>query len=243
MSPPDLQTPLLLSLLGGAFVTAFLHAALPTHWLPFVLVGKAQRWPLPRVLGAVAAAGFAHIAVTALVGGLIVLAGLALDRWLAGVLPHLAAVLLFLFGAFYLARATLMKMQPATGPDLETPEPRVSDSAAFWGLVAMLAVSPGEVLLPLYLAQATEGLAVLGIMTFAFLLGTILGMAVFTIIAHAGYSVLRLERWARYESIVLGVALITIGLLVASHTHAETRDAHSRASPTAVALPHPGHAH
>ena len=46
MTPSDLQQPVLLSLLGAGFVTAFLHAALPTHWLPFVLVGKAQRWSL-----------------------------------------------------------------------------------------------------------------------------------------------------------------------------------------------------
>ena len=44
MSSPDLAEPVLLSLLGGGFVAAFLHAALPTHWLPFVLVGRAQRY-------------------------------------------------------------------------------------------------------------------------------------------------------------------------------------------------------
>ena len=52
MSPSDLQQPVLLSLLGAGFVTAFLHAALPTHWLPFVLVGRGQRWTLPQVLTA-----------------------------------------------------------------------------------------------------------------------------------------------------------------------------------------------
>jgi len=243
MTASDLQPGLLVSLLGGGFVTAFLHAALPTHWLPFVLVGRAQRWTLARVLGAVAVAGLAHIVTTALVGGLIVMAGLALDQWVSGLLPHLAAVLLFLFGAFYLARATLLRVQPASGPALDAPEPRVSDSAAFWGLVALLAVSPGEVLLPLYLSQATERLVVLTAMTGAFLVGTILGMATFTLLASAGYSALRLERWARYESIILGVALIAIGLLVASHSHAESRSApHAHAS-DATALPHVAHPH
>ena len=242
MGPSDLQPTLLFSLLGGAFVTAFLHAALPTHWLPFVLVGRAQRWNLARVLGAVAAAGLAHIMTTAIVGGLIVMAGLALEQWISGLLPHLAAVLLFLFGAFYLARATLLKAQPAGGPDMDAPEPRVSDAAAFWGLVAMLAVSPGEVLLPLYLSQATEGVLVLALMTAAFLVGTVLGMAVFTVLANAGYSALRLERWARYESMVLGVALIAIGLLVASHSHAEGRAADARTE-AAAPLSHAGHAH
>ena len=93
MSPPDLQQPVLISLLGGGFVAAFLHAALPTHWLPFTLVGRAQGWRPRRILLAVTAAGLAHIATTAVVGGLIVAAGLALDQWIGGILPHLAAVL------------------------------------------------------------------------------------------------------------------------------------------------------
>lgn len=219
MAPSDLEQPILLSLLGGGLATAFLHAALPTHWLPFVLVGRAQRWSLVRVLGAVAAAGLAHIFTTAVVGGLIVIAGLALDQWVGGLLPHLSAALLFLFGAFYLARASLKRPQLAGGPQIDMPEPAVSHAAAFWGLVAMMAVSPGEVLLPVYLSQATEGPLVLAALTVAFAIGTVAGMAVFTLLARAGYSVLRMERWARYEGAILGLALIAIGLLVAMHRH------------------------
>jgi hypothetical protein len=65
-------------------------------------------------------------------------------------------VLLCLFGAFYLARATPAPPPiMAGGPAVALPEPAVSHAAAFWGLVAMMAVSPGEVLLPIYLSQAT----------------------------------------------------------------------------------------
>ncbi|WP_426028119.1 hypothetical protein [Brevundimonas sp. TWP2-3-4b2] len=219
MTPSDLEQPVILSLLGAGFVTAFLHAALPTHWLPFVLVGRAQRWTLPRMLGAVTAAGLAHIVTTAVVGGLVVAAGLAVDQWISGLLPHLAAVLLLLFGTFYLSRALIRRPVPAGGAPLELAEPTVSHAAAFWGLVAMMAVSPGEVLLPIYLSQAEEGLAVLAALTVAFALGTVGGMAVFTLLARAGWSVLRLERWARYEGAVLGGALIVIGLLVLAHQH------------------------
>ncbi|HYC97645.1 hypothetical protein [Brevundimonas sp.] len=219
MTPPDLDQSILLSLLGGGFATAFLHAALPTHWLPFVLVGRAQRWSLGRMLAAVTAAGLGHIAATALVGSLIVIAGLALDQWIAGLLPYLSAILLFVFGAFYLVRAAIRGPQTAGGPQLDLPEPAVSHAAAFWGLVAMMAISPGEVLLPFYLSQAQEGLAVLAALTLVFAVGTVLGMALFTLLARAGWSVLRLERWARYEGAVLGLALIVIGLLVVTHQH------------------------
>lgn len=219
MTPADLQQPVLLSLLGAGFATAFLHAALPTHWLPFVLVGRGQRWNLAQVLVAVTSAGLAHIAATAVVGGLIVAAGLAMEQWVSGLLPWLSAGLLFLFGAFYLGRAVLRPAVMAGGPALALSEPTVSHAAAFWGLVAMMAASPGEVLLPFYLAQATEGPMVLAALTLAFAAGTVLGMALFTVLARAGWSVLRLERWARYEGVILGLALILIGLLVVLHQH------------------------
>ena len=209
----------LLSLLGGGFVAAFLHAALPTHWLPFVLVGRAQRWSMTRTLLAVVVAGLAHILTTAVLGGLIVAAGLALDQWIKGVLPHLSAVLLFLFGGFYLTRATLRRPVAASGPALTEAEPAVSDRAALVGLVAMLAISPGEVLLPIYLSASSEGVAALGLLSLVFAAGTVLGMAVFTGLARAGASILRLERWARYEGAVLGLALIALGAMVALHQH------------------------
>ena len=221
MTLPGLENDVMLSLLGGGFVAAFLHAAIPTHWLPFVLVGRAQQWSLGKTLAAVGTAGLAHITTTAAVGGLIIAAGLALDHFVTGILPALSGLLLLAFGGFYLIRAAARRPAPVTanGATLELSEPTVSHAAAFWGLVFMLALSPGEVLLPIYMSTAHEGLGALGLLTAAFALGTILGMGVFTTLARAGASMLRLERWARYEGAILGVALISLGLLVFAHQH------------------------
>ena len=219
MSLPDLEQPVLLSLIGGGFAAAFLHAALPTHWLPFVLVGRAQRWSLPKTLLAVAAAGLAHIATTAVVGSLIVAAGMAVDEIVAGLLPHLSAILLFGFGAFYLVKSAIRRPVMAGGPSLDLAEPTVGHATAFWGLVAVMALSPGEVLLPIYMSSAQEGVGAMALLTLAFAIGTVLGMATFTSLARAGASVLKLERWARYEGAILGIALIAIGLLVVLHQH------------------------
>lgn len=200
-------------------MAAFLHAALPTHWLPFVLVGRAQRWSLSRNLLAVTAAGLAHVASTVVVGSLIVAAGLALETFVAGLLPWLSAALLFGFGGFYLIRAMVRRPATAGGPGMDLAEPTVSHAAAFWGLVGVMALSPGEVLLPIYMSASGEGVPALALLTLSFAVGTILGMAVFTLLARAGASVLKLERWARYEGAILGFALIAIGLLIVTHQH------------------------
>lgn len=210
---------LLVPLLASGFGVAFLHAALPTHWLPFVLVGRAQRWSLGTTLTAVVVAGLAHIATTALVGSLIVLAGLALEGWVAGLLPWLSSALLFAFGLFYLVRAAVRRPVLAGGPQMTVPPPAVSTPTAFLGLVALLALSPGEVLLPFYLSSADQGVALLSALTVVFALGTVLGMGVFTAVARAGAAILKLDRWARFEDAVLGLALIAVGLLVVARVH------------------------
>ena len=81
----DLTDPLLLSLLGAGLLAAFLHAVLPTHWLPFVLVGRALAWGVPRVLAASAAAAAAHIATTTVAGLLLLGVGLMVETWVRGV--------------------------------------------------------------------------------------------------------------------------------------------------------------
>lgn len=232
MGLPDHDASVLLSLLAGGFAAAFLHAALPTHWLPFVLVGRAQNWTLARTLGAAALAGLAHIATTAVLGLAIVLAGLALSAWIADFVPFASAALLILLGTFYLVRATFRRPVLAGvvgsgagggGSDLRlaevAPTPSVSDAAALWGLIAVMAVTPGEVLLPIYLSSASDGALVLVLLTVAFAAGTILGMVLLTGLARAGASILKLERWARYEGAILGIALIGLGLLVLAHRH------------------------
>lgn len=39
-----------LSKIGGIATVSLLHSFIPTHWLPFSIVGRAQRWTLSRTL-------------------------------------------------------------------------------------------------------------------------------------------------------------------------------------------------
>lgn len=39
-----------LSTIGGIATVSILHSFIPTHWLPFSIVGRAQKWTLSRTL-------------------------------------------------------------------------------------------------------------------------------------------------------------------------------------------------
>lgn len=86
------------------FTVAFFHAAIPTHWLPFVLAARAQHWSRPRTLAVTAIAGSGHVLFTALLGVLIVWLGIAVDARTGNAFPWIAGGALILFGLFYVVR-------------------------------------------------------------------------------------------------------------------------------------------
>lgn len=208
---------LFLSFAVIGFGSALLHALFPTHWLPFVLVGRAQGWGLGRVLTVATVAATGHILFTTLVGLLLRGAGQMMGGHAQGWLHYGAAAVLFGFGAFYLLRAmqrrTATVMAGGFGSDIPPPA-RVTDRAATLGLVGLLALSPGEVLLSFYLTDAAHGWTQLALLSGVFLAGTLVGMVGLISLVWAGVARMRLDRLARYDSAILGGVLIALGVIV-----------------------------
>jgi nickel/cobalt exporter len=86
------------------FTVAFFHAAIPTHWLPFVLASRAQRWSRSKTLWVTALAGGGHVLFTTLLGLLVVWLGIGLNEKVGHAFPVIAGSALILFGLFYLVR-------------------------------------------------------------------------------------------------------------------------------------------
>ncbi len=92
------------SIVATGFVVAFSHAAIPTHWLPFVLAGRGQRWSKSKTLLVVAFCGSGHVLFTTAVGVLVVWLGIETSIWTGNVFPWIAGGALILFGLYYLVR-------------------------------------------------------------------------------------------------------------------------------------------
>ena len=83
------------------FTVAFLHAAIPTHWLPFVLTARVQKWNRAKTLFVTALAGSGHVLFTAVLGFLVAWFGIALNNKIGGWFPWIAGGALVLFGLYY----------------------------------------------------------------------------------------------------------------------------------------------
>ena len=208
-----LDDALLVSLLTTAFAAAFLHAVLPTHWLPFVLVGRGQGWSNRQTLGAAALSGLAHVAVTVVAGLLVVMVGVEIDKRFNGALSAISAAILALLGLYFLL--TRKKGARAVHDQTGAPPRRyASDGAALLSLVAVLAFYPSEAFLPLYLSGAQHGWTAFVVLSLILLVATLAGMMLFTSLALAGASRLKLERWERYERVVLAVVLFALAAMI-----------------------------
>src|SRR5260221_13763178 len=64
------------ALLLAASGIGFGHAVLPDHWMPLAVLSRARRYPTRQVVRVSLAAAAAHVLVSLLLGGVLVLVGL-----------------------------------------------------------------------------------------------------------------------------------------------------------------------
>ncbi len=90
-----------LSVLLSTFTVALLHPLIPSHWLCFVVVGRAQGWGVRKTLGVAAVAGLLHVLSTIILGLALVTAGRTFLEQ-EGTVERLSALVLVGLGALYL---------------------------------------------------------------------------------------------------------------------------------------------
>ncbi|MCC5022981.1 MAG: hypothetical protein J6386_09400 [Candidatus Synoicihabitans palmerolidicus] len=233
----------------SGFAVAFLHAAIPTHWLPFVLVGRARGWTTARTLLMVAAAGLGHVGLTSLLGLGIAWFGFQLDESLGHAFPLLTAGLLFAIGLYYAwrqcsGRGVCHHHPPgsAHAPSAEcsshehdhehthwdeelkdTPlvKPDRGDWAAVSGLFLMLTLSPCEGFLPIYLSGVQFGWRGFVVLSLILGVGAVGGMTLLTWLTLVGSKRFRVERFERYEAGLLAGLFTVLGIiaLTLQHSH------------------------
>jgi sulfite exporter TauE/SafE len=216
------------ALLLGAISIAVVHALIPSHWLAFALVGRAQRWSKARTLEITALAGAGHILTTVALGALVSAAGKAVFKFLPERAEHaITAGFLILLG-LYFAYPTLRGKRGCThhhdhdyGLDRAAEEEQANLDAAkrssptvMGALVLGLTLSPCLDLLPIYIAAAPLSWAGVGLICLTMGIVTLGLMLLFVSLALQGLQRLNLGWLERNEGLAVGIILAAIGLLL-----------------------------
>ncbi|MDI6783628.1 MAG: hypothetical protein QME64_05970 [bacterium] len=189
---------------------AVVHAMIPTHWLPFVLVSRAQKWSLKKMLSVVALAGLGHVASTTVVGILIAWIGWKVSETVEGIVGPIAAGILILLGMLYIG---LYFKELGHGHHHGHPS-ELSDTGAVLSLIAILTFSPCEAMLPIYFAASPLGWYMIILLSLFIALGTVGGMMILTYLAYRGIERFKFSKLEHYEKLILGSMLAILGFIV-----------------------------
>jgi putative Mn2+ efflux pump MntP len=197
-------------MLVSTFTIALLHTLIPSHWLCFVLVGKAQGWGRRKTLGVTAAAGAVHVVSTVTLGiALAALGRTILESHHEDLLERISAVILIGLGAIYLATHLFH-----AGHHHES-DKAVSEKTAVLALVFSLVVSPCSASIPLLIvASAHAGWTAMGLIAFVLLLTTVGVMLLMVGLTSLGIERLQFSFFDRYEKLVVGLVLCALGALI-----------------------------
>jgi nickel/cobalt exporter len=204
------------TILFTGFLVAFFHAILPTHWLPFVLACHGQKWSRGKTLMITALSGLSHAIFTIILGALIVFLGMSARSWNEDLFHLTAGAILLSIGGYYIVRHKRGGHSHCCHhhDDGVIKTHDRSDKAVIVGLLTMLALSPCEGFLPVYLSGIHYGWMGFAALSLILIVATLSGMVFFTWLALMGWERLRLKSWERYESLILGVLLCVLGILV-----------------------------
>jgi len=94
----------MLNILVGAFLVSAAHAILPDHWLPVILISRAERWSQVETLWFTAIVTIPHIVSTILLGVLVGLIGFTLSSIHEALMEIVAPAMFVLIGFIYIYR-------------------------------------------------------------------------------------------------------------------------------------------
>jgi nickel/cobalt exporter len=228
----------LLVIAGTAASLGFVHTLIgPDHYLPFIFMSRARRWPLPKTLLIAFLCGLGHVLSSILLG----LAGVALGvavfklERIESFRGGMAAWLLVAFGFIYflwgLRRA--LRRRPHTHPHLhedggehvhshghEDGHAHVHSRSGKanitpWVLFTVFVFGPCEPLIPLVMYPAAKhNLAGVLLVSITFGAATILTMLAVIAAASWGVSFVRLGKLERYVHALAGAMIFLSGLSV-----------------------------
>jgi hypothetical protein len=191
----------------SVLTVSLLHMLIPSHWLCFVVVGRAQRWSTRKTMGVAAAAGFLHVVTTVALGVAIAFFGrsfIADEETMEKANPMILIGLGLLYLVIHLLHA---------GHHHGKEGHAVTEKAAFAALLFSLVLSPCSAAIPLLVAASTKVTWIL-LIAGVLLVTTVGGMLLLVGLTSLGIEKLQFAFFDRYEKLIVGLVLCTLGALV-----------------------------
>ena len=209
------------ALIGLAASIGLVHTLIGVdHTLPFVMLSRAQKWSLSRLLGITLLCGTGHVLSSVILGLFGISVGVAIERLeiIEARRGQMAAWLLIGFGLAYaiwsLHRERKKRASVELAPDLSADKMR-RRAVTVWSLFIVFVLGPCEPLIPILMAPAFEHMwsTVVGVIL-VFGLVTLGTMSLLVTIGYFGLKLPVFSFLERHVHTVSGLAIAASGLAI-----------------------------
>lgn len=206
-------------LLTGLFISV-LHSMLPTHWLPFVMASRSQKWTWSKTQSILLIAGFGHIIMTTILGSVIFVLGLGVYHNIQSYFIVIASSSIALFGGYQIYQYKMGHKHSHCDHDhahhhSDEFQTKSKDGWAILSLLSLLTFSPCESFLPVYLSAVGYGWKGFVLLSLVLAVGTLTTMLSFTWISAKTMSKYQMDWLEDHEKLIIGVGLILLAILLA----------------------------
>lgn len=211
---------MLWNLLIGSILLGSVHAAIPNHWLPVVLIGRAEGWSERETLGVVALSGFFHTLSTVVLGIVIGAIGMEVSERLEDQTRLITSLLLVFMGLIYFA------MHDANAGSPDRPHAHVpsglagrSKATIIMTLSVAMLFSPCLEVETFFFTAGTLGWSAIITLSVAYTVVTIACMVGLTAVTYRGLARVNWpgvdSHWLDHnEKRITGGILIALGILI-----------------------------
>lgn len=197
-------------LLGSTLTIGVLHALAPDHWVPFVSIGRAQKWSKPKLAMITFVSGIGHVGSSIVIGAAGLLLGFGLSRieGLESQRGQVAGLLLIGFGLAY----ALWGIKHARKHRHEQIDPK--KAVTVWTMIAIFVLGPCEPLIPLMFVAAAFGWHAVFLVTLLFSIVTLMMMVSQALLGYIGVGFLPSHKYEHYSHTIAGAVIALTGGMV-----------------------------
>lgn len=200
------------ALLTGSLTLSLLHALIPSHWLPFVTIGKTEQWSQRQTLMVTALAGLSHTLSTTLLGILVSLAGWQLADSYHDLSERAIPLLLLSLGLWYLMQH-LRHHHAHDHLDVNAVQKKRSFGALLFSLIIAMFLSPCLEIEAYFLSAGAKGWP--AVLTVALIYNTITlsGMLLMVLLGRHGLQRVDAHWFEHRENLITGLTLVGLAVL------------------------------
>ena len=202
----------MLSILAGAFLMSAAHAILPDHWLPMILISKAERWSQAETLWVTALVTIPHMVSTILLGILVGLVGFRLSSTHEVLMEIVAPAMFVLIGLIYVYRNFKAKGHHH-GTDISSLGDR-SKKKVITFMATALFFSPCVSMGSYFFIVGAEGIANLALVSAVYIVVTLGTLLIMVSLGRIGVDRIQWYFLEHTENLITGLILIALGLFV-----------------------------